>query len=42
MESVSDVVKRANGLIGQAYGDVAFIKRSKYNIDTLISDESKK
>lgn len=41
LERVSDIVKRAGGLIGQAYGEGAFIKRSRYNIDTLRSDESK-
>lgn len=41
VERVSDIVKRAGGLIGQAYGEGAFIKRSRYNIDTLRSDKSK-
>jgi protein involved in polysaccharide export with SLBB domain len=41
VERVSDIVKRAGGLIGQAYSEGAFIKRSRYNIDTLRSDESK-
>jgi protein involved in polysaccharide export with SLBB domain len=41
LERVSDIVKRAGGLIGQAYGEGAFIKRSRYSIDTLRSDESK-
>jgi protein involved in polysaccharide export with SLBB domain len=41
VERVSDIVKRAGGLIGQAYGEGAFIKRSRFNIDTLRSDESK-
>jgi protein involved in polysaccharide export with SLBB domain len=41
VERVSDIVKRAGGLIGQAYGEGAYIKRSRYNIDTLRSDESK-
>jgi protein involved in polysaccharide export with SLBB domain len=41
VERVSDIVKRAGGLIGQAYGEGAFIKRSRYSIDTLRSDESK-
>lgn len=41
VERVSDVVKRAGGLIGQAYGEGAYIKRSRYSIDTLRSDESK-
>ena len=41
VEKVSDIVKRAGGLIGEAYGEGAYIKRSRYNIDTLKSDESK-
>jgi protein involved in polysaccharide export with SLBB domain len=41
VERVSDIVKRAGGLIGQAYGEGGFIKRSRFNIDTLRSDESK-
>jgi protein involved in polysaccharide export with SLBB domain len=41
VERVSDIVKRAGGLIGQAYGEGAYIKRSRFNIDTLRSDESK-
>jgi len=41
VERVSDIVKRAGGLIGQAYGEGAFIKRSRFNIDTLRSDELK-
>jgi protein involved in polysaccharide export with SLBB domain len=41
VERVSDIVNRAGGLIGQAYGEGAFIKRSRFNIDTLRSDESK-
>jgi protein involved in polysaccharide export with SLBB domain len=41
VERVSDLVKRAGGLIGDAYGEGAFIKRSRYQIDTLRSDESK-
>lgn len=41
VERVSDIVKRAGGLIGEAYGEGAYIKRSRYNIDTLRSDESK-
>jgi protein involved in polysaccharide export with SLBB domain len=41
VERVSDIVKRAGGLIGQAYGEGAYIKRSRYNVDTLRSDESK-
>jgi len=38
---VSDIVKRSGGLIGEAYGEGAYIKRSRYNIDTLKADESK-
>ena len=41
VERVSDIVKRSGGLIGEAYGEGAYIKRSRYNIDTLRSDESK-
>jgi protein involved in polysaccharide export with SLBB domain len=41
VERVSDILKRSGGLIGQAYGEGAFIKRSRFNIDTLRSDESK-
>ncbi len=41
VERVSDIVKRSGGLIGEAYGEGAYIKRSRYNIDTLKSDESK-
>ena len=41
VERVSDIVKRAGGLIGEAYSEGAYIKRSRYNIDTLRSDESK-
>ena len=41
VERVSDIVKRAGGLIGQAYGEGAYIKRSRYQIDTLRADESK-
>jgi protein involved in polysaccharide export with SLBB domain len=41
VERVSDVVKRAGGLIGDAYGEGAYIKRNRYLIDTLRADESK-
>jgi protein involved in polysaccharide export with SLBB domain len=41
VERVSDIVKRAGGLIGEAYGEGAYIKRSRYQIDTLKADESK-
>jgi protein involved in polysaccharide export with SLBB domain len=41
VERVSDVVNRAGGLIGDAYGEGAYIKRSKHVLDTLKSDETK-
>mgnify|MGYP000025177494 CR=1 FL=1 len=41
VERVSDIVNRAGGLIGDAYGEGAFIKRSKHVIDTLKADETK-
>jgi protein involved in polysaccharide export with SLBB domain len=41
VERVSDIVNRAGGLIGDAYGEGAFIKRSKNVIDTLKADETK-
>jgi len=41
VDRVSDIVQRAGGLIGDAYGEGAFIKRSRYQIDTLKTDESK-
>lgn len=41
VDRVSDIVKRAGGLIDDAYSEGAFIKRSRYNIDSLKSDESK-
>jgi protein involved in polysaccharide export with SLBB domain len=41
VERVSDIVKRAGGLIGEAYGEGAYIKRSRFQIDTLKADESK-
>jgi protein involved in polysaccharide export with SLBB domain len=41
VERVSDIVKRAGGLIGDAYSEGAFIKRSRFQIDTLRADESK-
>ena len=41
VERVSDIIKRAGGLIGQAYGEGAYIKRSRFQIDTLRSDENK-
>jgi protein involved in polysaccharide export with SLBB domain len=41
VEKVSDIVKRAGGLIGEAYGEGAFIKRRRFDIDSLKSDETK-
>jgi protein involved in polysaccharide export with SLBB domain len=41
VDRVSDIVRRSGGLIDDAYGEGAFIKRSRYNIDSLKSDESK-
>jgi protein involved in polysaccharide export with SLBB domain len=41
VERVSDVVNRAGGLILDAYGEGAYIKRSRNVIDTLKSDETK-
>jgi protein involved in polysaccharide export with SLBB domain len=41
VERVSDIVKRAGGLIGEAYGEGAFIKRRRFDIDSLKSDETK-
>ncbi len=41
VERVSDIIKRAGGLIGEAYGEGAYIKRNRYNLDSLKSDESK-
>lgn len=41
LERVSDIVKRAGGLIGESYGEGAYIKRSRFQIDTLKADESK-
>ena len=41
VERVSDIVNRAGGLIGDAYGEAAFIKRNKNIIDTLKADETK-
>jgi len=41
VERVSDIVKRAGGLIGEAYGEGAYIKRKRYDIDSLKSDETK-
>ena len=41
VDRVSDIVRRSGGLIDDAYSEGAFIKRSRYNIDSLKSDESK-
>ena len=41
VDRVSDIVRRSGGLISDAYSEGAFIKRSRYNIDSLKSDESK-
>jgi len=41
VERVSDVVKRAGGLIGEAYGEGAYIKRKRFDVDSLKSDETK-
>lgn len=41
VDRVSDIVKRAGGLISDSYGEGAYIKRSRYSIDTLKSDVSK-
>ena len=41
VEKVSDIVKRAGGLIGEAYGEGAYIKRKRFDIDSLKSDETK-
>jgi protein involved in polysaccharide export with SLBB domain len=41
VDRVSDIVKRAGGLIGEAYGEGAYIKRKRFDVDSLKSDESK-
>jgi protein involved in polysaccharide export with SLBB domain len=41
VERVSDIVGRAGGLIGEAYGEGAYIKRKRFDIDSLKSDETK-
>ena len=41
VEKVSDIVKRAGGLIGEAYGEGAYIKRKRFDVDSLKSDETK-
>ncbi len=40
VERVSDIIKRSGGLIGQAYGEGAYIRRRRFDIDSLRSDES--
>ena len=39
--TLSSIVKRAGGLIGEAYGEGAYIKRKRFDIDSLKSDETK-
>ncbi len=41
VERVSDIVRRSGGLINDAYSEGAFIKRSRNNVDSLKSDETK-
>ena len=41
VERVSDIVKRAGGIIGEADGEGAYIKRKRFDIDSLKSDETK-
>ena len=41
VERVSDIVKRAGGLIGEAYGEGSYIKRKRFDVDSLKSDETK-
>jgi len=41
VERVSEIVKRAGGLIGEAYGEGAYIKRKRFDVDSLKSDETK-
>jgi protein involved in polysaccharide export with SLBB domain len=41
VEKVSDIVTRAGGLIGQAYGEGAYIRRRRFDIDSLKSDETR-
>ena len=41
VERVSDIVQRAGGLIGEAYGEGAYIKRKRFDVDSLKSDETK-
>ena len=41
VDRVSDIVERSGGLISDAYSEGAFIKRSRNNIDSLKSDETK-
>ncbi len=41
VERVSDIVRRSGGLIGEAYGEGAYIRRRRFDIDSLKSDETK-
>jgi protein involved in polysaccharide export with SLBB domain len=41
VDRVSDIVRRSGGLISDAYSEGAYIKRSRNDIDSLKSDESK-
>ena len=41
VDRVSDIVKRAGGLIGEAYGEGSYIKRKRFDVDSLKSDETK-
>ena len=41
VDKVSDILKRAGGLIGDAYGEGAYIRRYRYQLDSLKSEETK-
>ena len=41
VDRVSDILKRAGGLIGDAYGEGAYIRRYRYQLDSLKSEETK-
>ncbi len=41
VERVSDIITRSGGLIGEAYGEGSYIRRKRFNIDSLKSDENK-
>lgn len=41
LDRVSDIIKRAGGLIEGASGEFAFIKRKRFDLDSLKSDETK-